>query len=50
MLIIALDDGVQRSVELALGVEESQLDDEEVLEDVAPELLHQLSCSCGGTT
>ena len=39
--IIALDDGVQWGIELVCGLEEYELDDEEILDDLAPELSHQ---------
>ena len=49
-LIVALDDGVQRRIELVSGLEEGELDDEEVLEDLAAELRNELSSSLRGAT
>ena len=49
-LVIALDDGVQRGIELVGRLEEGELDDEKVLEDLATELRDELSSSLGRTT
>ena len=49
-LVVALHDRVQGRVELAGGVEEGQLDDEEVLQDLATELRDEFSSGLGRTT
>lgn len=48
--LLILDDGVRRSVELGGSLEEFELDDEQVLEDLATALGDELSGSKGGST
>ena len=48
-LVVDLDDRIHGSVELGRGVEEGELDDEEILEGLPAELGHKLPCSLGRT-
>ena len=48
-LVVDLDDGIHGSVELGRGVEEGELDDEEVLEGLPAELGHKLPRGLGGS-
>ena len=49
-LVIALDDRVEGSVELGGGLQEGELDDEEVLDDLAAELRDELARGLRGAT
>ena len=43
--VVNLDDGVQGSIQLLVGLEEGELYDEEVLERLPAQLSHKLPCS-----
>ena len=48
--VVNLDDGVQGSIQLLVGLEEGELYDEEVLDNFAPELVDEFSRCLGGST